>query len=79
MVSKISEDGFPVFILYFLQTSIIFCLLDSKIASCSVEILNDGGKKIKPLKLKLTRIHKYLSLKIEYVGIIKNIFGFNNV
>jgi len=67
IVSNIFDDGFPVFILYFLQTSIIFCLLDSKIGSCCVEILNDGGKKTKPLKSKFTGIRKYVSLNVKFV------------
>ena len=52
---KIFEEGFPVFILYFLQTSFIFCLLNSKIASEFVDSLFEGfgGKKIKSLKLEL--------------------------
>ena len=52
---KIFGEGLPVFILYFLQTSVIFRFLNSKTASWFVESLSEGfgGKKIKSLELEL--------------------------
>ena len=52
---KIFGEGLPVFILYFLQTSVIFRFLNSNIASWFVESLSEGfgGKKIKSLELEL--------------------------
>ena len=52
MLSKMFDKGFPVFILYFLQTSVTFSFLNSNNYSTSVDVsdLDFGETETKPLK-----------------------------